>query len=138
MILTEAQRLTLARLANVLIPAGNGFPSASEAGVAEAFLDRVAAARPDLAKVLPAILELAENRDPAEVIDELQTEDPEAFGVLAELVPGAYFLNPEVRRALRYHGQTAQPIDPHPDYEEDGLLQSVIQRGPIYRATPTD
>jgi len=27
------------------------------------------------------------------------------------------------------------PVDP-PDYERDGLLASVIERGPIYRPTP--
>ena len=134
--LTEEQRLTLERLANVLIPSGEGLPSASEAGVAGPGLDRVLAARPDLAGALPALLEMALHRDPAEVIDELQTEDPAAFAVLAELVPGAYFLNPEVRKALGYHGQNAQPIDPHPDYEDNGLLRSVIERGPIYRPTP--
>ena len=68
---------------------------------------------------------------------ELPGDDPAGFALLAELVPGAYFLNPRVREALGYTGQTAQPIDPQPDYLDDGLLQSVIDRGPIYRPTPT-
>jgi hypothetical protein len=62
--------------------------------------------------------------------------DPAGFGLLAELVPGAYFLNPQVRTSLGYHGQGPHPIDPRPDYLDDGLLQSVIGRGPIYRPTP--
>jgi hypothetical protein len=58
--------------------------------------------------------------------------------VLAEVVAGAYFLNPEVRKAVGYGGQLQVPIvaeDP-PDYEQDGLLASVVARGPIYRPTP--
>jgi hypothetical protein len=51
-------------------------------------------------------------------------------------VPGAYFLNPDVRRAIGYEGQTGRAIDPHPDYLDDGLLDAVIARGPIYRPTP--
>ena len=66
----------------------------------------------------------------------LRAGDPAAFGVLAEIVPGAYFLNPEVQRAIGYAGQTPRSIDPRPDYMEDGLLESVIRRGPIYRPTP--
>jgi hypothetical protein len=64
----------------------------------------------------------------------LQTNDPAGFGILAELVPGAYFLNPEVRAGLKYHGQDPRPIDPRADYLD--LLQSVIDRGPIFRPTP--
>jgi hypothetical protein len=66
----------------------------------------------------------------------LQAQDPAGFGLLAELVPGAYFLNAQVRAQLGYHGQGARPLDSHPDYLDDGLLESVIDRGPIYRPTP--
>jgi len=45
-------------------------------------------------------------------------------------------MNPKVREALGYHGQLPRPIDPHPDYLDEGLLQQVIARGPIYRPTP--
>jgi len=65
-------------------------------------------------------------------------DDPAGFGVLAEVVAGGYFLNPKVRSAIRYPGQQSVPIasDGPPDYEQDGLIASVIARGPIYRRTP--
>jgi len=134
--LTSAERQVLAALADLLIPAGNGFPSASEAGVANEGLDQLLAVRPDLLNPLKGLLLRAQDRGPAEFIAELQRNDSAAFGVLAELVPGAYFLNPDVRTKLKYDGQSARPIDPREDYLEDGLLQSVIDRGPIYRPTP--
>lgn len=134
--LEATERTTLAGLADLLIPAGAGFPSASEAGVAAEGLDRLLEFRPDLGPGLKRLLTAAAGRSPAEVLDSLRASDPMGFGVLAEIVPGAYFLNEQVRRQLGYAGQNARPIDPHPDYLDEGLLQSVLDRGPIYRPTP--
>jgi hypothetical protein len=136
MSLDAAGRAVLAGLADVLIPAGDGFPSASEAGVAGEGLDLVLAARPDLAEGVERLIVLARGRDPAAVVVGLQASDPAGFGVLAEVVPGAYFMNPRVRASLGYDGQTPRPIDPAPDPEAERLLASVIARGPIYRPTP--
>jgi hypothetical protein len=130
------ERIVLAALADVLIPAGDGFPSASHAGVAGEALDLVLSFRPDIAPGLKRVLACATGRSAAQFVAELQANDPAGFGLLAELVPGAYFLNPEVRARLGYHGQGPRAIHPHPDYLDDGLLQSVIDRGPIFRPTP--
>jgi len=130
------QRAALAALADVLIPAGNGFPSASQAGVAADGLDQVISFQPGIAAGLLDVLEKSKTRPPEEAVADLQKNDPAAFGVLAELVAGAYFLNPIVRSRVGYTGQGPHPIDPHPDYLDDGLLQSVLSRGPIYRPTP--
>lgn len=132
----SSERSVLAALADVLIPADESFPSASAVGVAGEGLDQILAARPDLGDGLKKILTQAQNREPAEIISDLQAKDPAAFGILAEIIPGAYFLNPQVRAALGYDGQSPHPIDPKPDYLDDGLLQSVIDRGAIYRPTP--
>jgi len=134
--LTPEERQVLAALADLLIPAGNGFPAASEAGVVHEGLDQLLAVRPDLLDSLKSLLVRAKDRSPAEFLQELQTKDAAAFGVLAELVPGAYFLNPDVRAKLKYDGQSGRAIDTREDYLEDGLLQSVIDRGPVYRPTP--
>ena len=133
----SAERSLLAGLADILIPAGDGFSSASEAGAAGEWLDQVLAVRPELVEGLKKILKLAHLRAPAESVAELQANDPAAFGVLAEAISGAYFLNPKVRAALGYDGQTPRAIDPRPDYQDDGLLQSVIDRGPIFKPTPS-
>lgn len=131
-----SERAVLAALADVLIPASAGFPSASQAGVSAEGLDQLLAVRPDLSDGLKKTLTRCQGRDPIEAVAELKASDPAAFSVLAELIPGAYFMNPEVRAALGYQGQGPRPIDPNPDYLDDGLLQSVIDRGPIYRPTP--
>lgn len=138
MSLDQGERELLSRLADVLIPAGAGMPSASQADVAGHWLDQVLAARPDLADGLNAVLGKAHEREPSATVNELQTNHAELFEVLAEVVAGAYFMNPDVRQAIDYHGQGPRPIDPRADYMEDGLLESVIRRGPIYRPTPGD
>ena len=130
------ERRILGELADVLIPAGEGFSSASDAGVATRGLDEVLCCRPELLEPLKSLIASARGRDPREFLDELKCNDPLAFGLFADFVGGAYFLNASVREKLGYGGQTARPIDPHPDYRDDGLLQSVIDRGPIYRPTP--
>ncbi|HEX2477079.1 MAG TPA: hypothetical protein VHK01_20155 [Lacipirellulaceae bacterium] len=132
----QEERTLLARLADVLIPSGDDMPSASQANVSGRWLDAVLTARPDLTSGLRDVLDRARHRDPFEVIVELRANAPTAFGVLAEIVPAAYFMNPDVQLAIGYTGQGRQPIDPRPDYEEDGLLDSVIGRGPVYRPTP--
>ena len=66
----------------------------------------------------------------------LARTDPAAYGILTEVVTAAYFMNLDVRKAVGYTGQGPSPLDPRVDYMEDGLLESVIKRGPIYRTTP--
>jgi hypothetical protein len=131
-----AQRAVLAGLADVLIPAGDGMPSASAAAVAEEGLNQVLAAVPGLGASLADVLARAKGREPAEVVASLARTDPAAHGILTEVVAAAYFMNPDVRQAVGYTGQGPTPLDPRVDYMEDGLLESVIKRGPIYRPTP--
>jgi hypothetical protein len=132
----SSQRAVLARLADILIPAGDGMPSASAAGVAGQGLDQVLAAVPSLGVSLADVLVRAKDREPAEVVADLARTDPAAHGILTEVVTAAYFMNPDVRKAVGYAGQGPSPLDPRVDYMEDGLLESVIKRGPIYRPTP--
>jgi hypothetical protein len=132
------RRAVLAAVADVLIPKGNGMPSASEAGVAARWLDEVLRLRPDFGPPLTTVLDNMKGVDPAGAMARMRAEDPAGFGVLAEVVAGGYFLNPEVRSAIGYPGQQSVPIhhDDPPDYEQDGLIASVIARGPVYRPTP--
>jgi hypothetical protein len=133
----ENERALLGALADVLIPAGEGFPSASAAGVGTQGLDEVLCCRPELFAPLKRLVASALDREPLEFINELKRIDLLAFDLFADFVGGAYFLNAGVREKLGYGGQTARAIDPHSDYLDDGLLQSVIDRGPIYRPTST-
>jgi hypothetical protein len=133
------RRAQLGAIADELIPAGSGMPSASEAGVGEEFLDEVLAARPDLAAPLNDALASVDGLPAGEALASLRG-NPDGWGVITAVVPAAYFLNPAMRDAIGYPGLEARPIDPDlpPDYLADGLLDSVVARGPVYRPTPAD
>jgi hypothetical protein len=111
-------------------------PSASAGAVAEEGLNQVLAAVPSLGASLADVLARARGREPAEFVAGLARTDPAAYGILTEVVTAAYFMNPDVRQAVGYTGQGPAPLDPRVDYMENGLLESVIKRGPIYRPTP--
>jgi hypothetical protein len=131
-------RARLAALADALIPAGDGMPSASEAGVAGEWLDAVLAAEPGFGPALAAVLAEVDIADPAGELRRIETTDPDGWGTLTTVVAGAYFLNPAIAERVGYPGRRAIPVDadPNPDSLEDGLLDSVKSRGPIYRPTP--
>jgi hypothetical protein len=132
----DRARSTYAGLADALIPAGGGMPSASESGAAGEWLDAVLAARPELAEPLLALVERADGKDPAAAIAELKASDPAGFGLLTDIVPNAYFMNPLVRDKVGYPGQVG--LDPDLAWPPDwlDLLEPVIERGPIYRDPP--
>ena len=77
--LTSEHRTAFWALADVLIPATDAMPAASEAGSAEKWLDRALAARPDLVEPLAAVLKSAAGRDPREEARRLHAEDPDGF-----------------------------------------------------------
>jgi hypothetical protein len=131
-------RARLAALADALIPAGDGMPSASEAGVAGEWLDAIVAAEPGFGPALASVLEAADVADPAGELRRIETTDPAGWGTLTTVVAGAYFLNPEIAAKVGYPGRRAIPVDadPEPDWLQDGLLDSVASRGPVYRPTP--
>jgi hypothetical protein len=133
---SQHERKRLAALADQLIPAAAGRLSASQADVSGSGLDQVLATCPEMVGGLKEVLALAGQADAEAAVADLSENHRAEFFVLCEFAAGAYFLNPVVREVIGYAGQTARPIDPHPDYLDDGLLESVIQRGPIYRPTP--
>ena len=129
---------TFAGLADVIIPPGDEMPSGSDVLIERGQLEAVLGIRPDLIEGLRALLERAQGTEPAAEFERLRAEDDAAFQLLTTVVAGGYFLDEGVRDALGYPGQEAIPIVPSdpPDYERDGLLAAVIERGPIYRETP--
>src|SRR4030081_4359 len=116
------RRAALEAVAHLLIPSGDGRPSATEAGVAGRWLDEVLRLRPDFGPPLAAVLDGLMGADPAAALEGLRSADPAGFGVLAEVVAGGYFLNPKIKEVICFRGQQAVPIvDEEPaDYEQDG------------------
>jgi hypothetical protein len=131
-------RARLAELADALIPAESGMPSAGQAGAAGEWLDAVLAARPDFETPLAGLAASTAGLSADEAIAVLPERDPAGWTALTAAVVAAYYMNPDVCERIGYAGQRAIPLDPDapPDYLEDGLLDSVRSRPPVYRPTP--
>jgi hypothetical protein len=136
-ILDDDTRQTLTALADLLIPGNERMPSASQAAVGEKWIDHALAARPDWAQAFVALLKNARDKEYRIVLADLQALHPASFIMLTELVAGAYFLNPEVRKVVGYPGQQAIPIAEEPEEQLQELIEPVIRRGPIYRSCPS-
>lgn len=136
--LRSDQRDRLADLADVLITGGLGLPRASEAKVHEKWIDRTLAARPDLFDTVVQVINLEGSA--AEALAALKVQDRTCFDSFAFAIAGAYLMNPSVCKALGLPGNAPKPRPALPDesdlYLEGGLLDDVVARGPIYRATP--
>ena len=128
----------LRRFADVLIPAAHGMPSASEVGVADGQLDRVLAVRDDLAEPLVRALARVDPDDHEGSLAQLASDDAEIHDALLLVIVGGYYISPEVRRRLRYDGQVPAEVRPEiiPNYVEEGLIEPLLARGPVYRQAP--
>lgn len=127
-------RRRLAGLADALITGGDGFPAPSEIGVGDVWIDDAVRAMPVSAAAVAAVLERP--GDPGEVLAALMEDEPGTFMAFAQVVSGAYLMHPRVRRALGYTGPAPAPnpaMDGEAEYFlEGGILDPVIERGPIY------
>ena len=114
-------------------------PSASEAGVAGEWLDAIVAAEPGFGPRARLRAGRGGRGRPRRRAQRIETTDPVGWGTLTTVVAGAYFLNPAIAERVGYpgrRGDPGRPTDRTPDWLQDGLLDSVKARGPVYRPTP--
>ena len=131
----DADRLaTLTMVADHLIPAAHGMPSAAEI-VSGSQVRFVLRSRPDLAAPLHRALHPELGPDPQGRLDELAKHDPEAHAAVQLTVVAGYYTDPEVRARIGYPGQESRPVNAldYPAYVAEGLLDAVVRRGPIWR-----
>ena len=135
---TDAQREQLRAFADVLIPAAHGMPAAGEVGVADRQLDRVLAVRPDLMEPLLRAIAQVDPADHEDSLEHLVRDDAEAHDALLLVIVGGYYIDPDVRRRLGYDGQVPTEVRPEiiPNYVEEGLIEPLLARGPVYREVP--
>jgi hypothetical protein len=135
----DADRMAvLAAVADALIPAAHGMPSAGDV-VGEARLRFVLDARPDLAEPLRAALRPGLGDDPAARLAALEHDEPALHGALLLAVVGGYYTDRRVRDLLGYPGQMAKTLYSWkvPEFIEEGLTDRVLARGPVWRDPAT-
>ncbi len=135
---SDGEREVFAALADVLIPAAEGMPAASTVDVHGATLDRILGLRPDLVEAFRRGLAASAGKPPADAAEALNRDDAEALGAVSIVASAGYYMTPAVRELIGYPGQEKRPADPDetPEYVANGMLQQVIDRGPIFLPTP--
>ena len=136
--LDNSLRRTFIALADVLIPEAEGMPAASQVGVDGDILDRMLALRTDLHEAFLRGLRAAAGKPAAEAAAALNRDDPAALGAIGLVASAGYYMNPRVCALIGYPGQESRPANPDitPEYVANGMLQQVIDRGPIFKPTP--
>lgn len=136
--LDDALRGTFLALADALIPEAEGMPAASRVGVGGDILERMLALRPDLRDAFMRGLRAAAGKPAAEAAQALNRDDQAALGAIGLVAAAGYYMSPKVRALIGYPGQESRPADPDatPEYVANGMLQQVIDRGPIFKPTP--
>ncbi len=136
--LTDAERAVLASVADHLIPAAHGMPSAAEV-LTDDRLRFVLTARPDLAERIRTALRSGLAGDPAERLASLAADDPAALGALQLAIVAGYYTDKRVRELIGYPGQEAITVRSWelPPYLEEGLIDAVLARGPVWRDPAT-
>jgi hypothetical protein len=137
-VLTAGERALFASVADHLIPAAHGMPSAAEV-LTDDRLRFVFTARPDLVEPVRAALSAGLADDPAERVAALQEQNAAALGALQLAIVAGYYTDKTVRELIGYPGQIALTIRSWevPPYVEEGLIDRVLARGPVWRDPAT-
>ena len=136
--LDAAERATLSAIATLLIPAAHGMPSAGDV-LGDDRLRFVLNARPDLIGPLRAALRRELGDDVQARLDALGRDEPSTLGVLQLVIVAGYYTDRRVRELISYPGQMALEIRSweYPAYLEEGLIDAVLARGPVWRDPAT-
>ncbi len=135
--LSDDERATFAAIADHLIPAAHGMPSAAEI-VTEDRLQFVLRSRPDLGEPLKAALRSELGKDVATRLASL-ADEPTNLAALQLAIVGGYYTDARVRELIEYPGQMAIELRSweYPTYLEEGLIDAVLARGSVWRDPAT-
>jgi len=136
--LDAVERATLSTIADRLIPAAHGMPSAADV-LGDDRLRFVLNARPDLVAPLRAALRPELGGDVGARLDALGRDDPTVLGALQLVIVAGYYTDRNVRELIQYPGQMALELRSweYPVYLEEGLIDAVLARGPVWRDPAT-
>jgi hypothetical protein len=131
-------RATFAAVADRLIPAAHGMPSAGDV-VGDERLRFVLNARPDLVDAVRAALRPELGDDPQARLDALGRDEPANLGALQLAIVAGYYTDADVRARIGYPGQEALTLRSWdvPAYIDEGLIDAVLARGPVWRDPAT-
>ena len=141
--LTESQSRRLRAALTGLLPGNDAWPAAGELGVEERIAE-LAGLDPDHPAALSTFLDglpdgfaelAAAGRHDA--LKAMESDEPDAFGVVMVLAYNAYYTHPEVLAVVSertgYAARAPQPEGYELDPFDESLLATVRQREPLWR-----
>jgi hypothetical protein len=136
--LDAAEIATLRGVADRLIPASGDMPSAADV-LSDARVRFVLTARPDLLGPLRAALRPDLGDDVGARLEVLGRDEPATLHALQLVIVGGYYTDAQVRDLIGYPGQMALELRSweYPAYLEEGLIDAVLARGPVWRDPST-
>ena len=136
--LAGAERVILEAVADRLIPAAHGMPSAAEI-LTDDRLRFVLNARPDLLDPLRTALRPQLGEDVGARLEVLGRDEPAILYVLQLVIVAGYYTDRGVRELIEYPGQMAIELRSweYPAYLDEGLVDAVLARGPVWRDPAT-
>jgi hypothetical protein len=131
--LTGEQIALFAAVAEHLIPAAHGMPSAAEV-VDRERVRFVLRSRPDLVEPVRAALRAELGADVAARLEALASEPTNLQALQLTIVAG-YYTDRRVKELIGYPGQMAIEVKSWlvPQYVEEGLIDAVLARGAVWR-----
>jgi hypothetical protein len=136
-VLDDRERATFTAIADQLIPSADGMPSAADV-VTDDRLAFVLRARPDLAEPIRLALRADLGEDVQRRLATL-ADEPTNLAALQLAIVGGYYTDRRVRELIGYPGQLALELRSweYPPYLEEGLIDAVLARGPVWRDPST-
>jgi hypothetical protein len=136
--LDATERATLADVADRLIPAAHGMPSAAEV-LTEDRLRFVLSSRADLLGPLRTALRADLGADVERRLATLGRDEPAILYALQLVVVSGYYTDRRVKDLIGYPGQMALELRSWevPPYVDEGLIDAVLARGATWRDPAT-
>ncbi|MBY5377417.1 hypothetical protein [Rhizobium leguminosarum] len=136
---TEAEFQTLRIVSDTLIPSVGDFRSGSAVSKFDQLVTNAAAILDKHFDILTDLLEELRTTPQTEMwerLKKLEAANGEAFYVLSTLIVGAYIYSDEMKAELNYPAPHRNPpsLFDAADELSSGILDPVMERGPIYRA----
>lgn len=136
---SDRVRRGLETVGDHLIPEAHGMPAASAMNVGTTQLDVVLSSRADLA---PHLERAFTDADLSDIDAFVASLDPLEYDAVTLAIVAGYYMHPEVHRLIGYPGQVPKDVQRMSEREiyQEGLMdlaQKVLDRGPIYRPTPS-
>jgi hypothetical protein len=136
--LDPIERTTFVAVADRLIPAADGMPSAGSV-LDDGRLRFVLQARPDLLEPLRSALRPELGASVPDRLDALGRDEPARLYALQLVIVAGYYTDRTVRDLIGYPGQVAIELRSWevPSYLDEGLIDAVLARGPVWRDPAT-